>query len=102
MKPIFHEVQPVNGIPTLTKEQIKHIISHNPLRAEKHQAPPESLEASLECLRLVYANHTGRKKKEIPPGVVTGPPCPHCVSEFYFRTGVCLTCINCSESSSYG
>ena len=100
MKPIFHEVKPVNGIPTITDQQIQDIISHNPFRDEKHKVSAELINSSLESLKLIYANHTGIKKKEIPPGLVIGPPCPHCQNEFYRQTGVCLTCVNCSESSS--
>lgn len=33
---------------------------------------------------------------------VSGPPCVHCQNEFYHRTGTCLTCTNCNESSSCG
>lgn len=102
MKPIFHEITPVNGIPVMTGQQIRDIMSHNSFREEKYQVTPESLTTSLESLQRIYAEHTGIKKKEIPPGLEVGQPCPFCDNEFFRRTGPCLVCVNCGESSSCG
>ena len=102
MKRLSYEAKPINGIPNITEDQIQEILSQNPMRVMTNRKPIEKdiLIGALETLKVDYAAHTGRDKK--PPGVVMGPPCPHCQNEFFLQTGVCLTCINCSESSSCG
>lgn len=97
---IYHEVKPVNGIPEMTEQQIKDIVSHNPLRDEKHQVTKDTLISSLESLRLVYAEHTGRDKD--PVRTSDHEPCMgldgRCGSTDFIRTGTCFVCVHCGSS----
>ena len=99
MKTIFHEVKQINGTPTMSDQQIRDIISHNPFRKEKHQVTPDSLTASLESLRLVYAKHSGQNQ---PVKTSEHAPCMgldgRCGSTDFMRTGTCFVCLNCQTS----
>ena len=99
MKPIFHEVQPVNGIPTIPDQQIRNIMSRNSFREEKYKVTTESLAFSLERLRRIYAEHTGRNQ---PTPSNDHAPCMgldgKCGSTDFMRTGTCFVCLNCQTS----
>lgn len=98
MKPIFHEVKPVNGILTMSDPQINEILDLNSIRAKPVNR--DQITASLESLRKIYAEHTGMKIN--PVRTSEHAPCMgldgRCGSTDFMRTGTCFVCLNCQTS----